>query len=186
MKLIPPPAPTGAVIADGDGELVVDLPSDHAPPVNGYYVFCAPSGAGAGERDAGGTPASGDCPAGTPFPVDAQQPDPGSPYVCAGPIQDTATEVNVQSLGDGSALEDGTGYVVAVAAYDDVYNISPLSPLLCGSPEQGPEGAQGPSAGGCAIRSLGQSPDPLWPVIGLAALGGVGIVLRRDRRRRSR
>ncbi len=189
VKLIPPPAPSEAMLADGDSELIVDLPSGQAPPMGGYYLFCAPRDAaatgtgGAGEGDAGSTPAHGDCPAGTSFPVDAQQPGPSSPHVCAGPIQYTETNVNIQSLGGGSSLEDGTEYVVAVAAYDDVFNISPLSPLLCGSPEQGQGNASG---GGCAIRSLGASPDPLWPLLGLAALGGVGVVLRRDRRRRRR
>ncbi len=136
------------------------------------------------------------CQAGTTFPVDISQPDVNSPtiapYVCAGPIQYSASTVNIQMLPNGQALQDNVQYIVGVSSYDEVYNIGPPSALMCQSPQPTNTFLKqycsdgGPGCGGCGSCNVGSSNDPLWPMLGLAALGGVAVIVRRDKRKRRR
>ena len=201
----PPPEPR---LGFGDGELLVALPPATDRSMAGYYVFCypldiafrPPGAPPASPPFATGVPgasppfASGigpdQCPPGTASLVDRTSPDTGSPFVCASRIPASAGIVRITALHDGSPLEDGRGYVVAVAAYDDVDNVGPLSPLLCGGPRptttfmkayfaDGGEGCQG-----CGICNVGAPSGLPWPPLSAAALAAAGVVVRRGRRRR--
>jgi hypothetical protein len=257
IDLVGPTPPTPSNLGVGDGEIIVNLPSNTDTDTLGYYIFCYPGGGGstssstggttdAGKDDAGtdagttdagtdgGTGGTGTggahttsgaggahatggaggaggfggaggaggtggtavittpCPAGTKLPssIDPQHPDINSPYVCGSQIPASATSPNVTNLGDGTVLKDGQSYIVAVAAYDEVFNLGPLSTIQCQTPQQTTtfldsycmDGGLG--CGGCGSCNIGAQTDPLWPVLGSLALAAVGISVRRQRRRR--
>jgi hypothetical protein len=201
-----PPSPLG--LSAGGEELFVELPATPTDVnTQGYYAFCYPpeafsggsTGAGGagdaggvdgGGGGAGGAPAGSDCPVGTTLP---EVPSVSSKYLCA-QIPSTATSYPIRKAAvvNGAPLEDGVQYVVAVAAYDQVFNLGPLAPLQCAAPEPTntffetycADGGHG-CAGGCGIRDVGGGTDPVWPVLSVGALAAVGIIVRRDRRRRA-
>ena len=146
-------------------------------------------GGAGGAGGASGTDANL-CPPGTTFP--GGPPDINSPYVSGSQIPATSSQVNVQSLGVVGALLDMHEYIVAVATYDEVFNIGALSPLMCIRPlppntyfkEYCADG--GPGCGGCGNCNVGTGGGSLLPMFGAVALGGVVIAVRRDRRRKRR
>jgi hypothetical protein len=154
-------------------------------------------GAGAGGEGGGGSAAgsggsvSTACPSGTLFPgLDLQRPDINSPYVCGLPVPASATAPIITKLGDGGVLLDGQRYVVAVAAYDEVFNLGPVSSLQCQKPEESATFLDvycqdgGTACSACDIREIGAGGGATWPVLGAVALAAVGISVRRERRRR--
>ena len=202
IEVVGPPSPEPR-LGNGHAELVLALPPACDPSMVGYYVFCYPldlalgprrpprehlfavGGAGAGPRRTalGSTSAL----PGTASLVDRSSPDIASPFVCASQVPASAGVVRITALHDGSPLEDGRGYVVAVAAYDEVHNVGPLSPLLCGSPQptdtfmkvycaDGGDGCEG-----CGICNAGARGRLSWPWLGAAALAAAGVVVRGDR-----
>jgi hypothetical protein len=137
------------------------------------------------------------CPTGTTFPVDISQPNVYSlalqPYICAGPVQYSATQVNLMQLpGDAGPFVDMTTYVVGVSAFDEVYNVGPPSQLMCAAPQQTNTFLKtyctdgGPGCAGCGSCNVGANDDSLWPMFGLGALGWVAVIVRKDRKRRRR
>jgi hypothetical protein len=176
IDLWPPPAVTGTTVEGGAAELVVGLPVDTDSTTQGYYIFCYPVEDG-GAPDAGGSMDT--CPGGAAIP--AADLTLTSPYVCGSQVRSTVTQANVTSVGT-APLQGDTTYAVAVAAYDEVYNLGPTStPAVCG--EVQPTGSTG---SGCGIRQAGAGTDPRWPVLGAAALAALVGLARRDRSRRRR
>jgi hypothetical protein len=82
--------------------------------------------------------------------------------------------------------------MIGIAAYDNVYNLGPLSQIQCQTPAPVnsffptycSEGGSG--CGGCGSCNVGSRTDPIWPALGAAALAAVGLAVRNDRRRRRR
>jgi MYXO-CTERM domain-containing protein len=114
-----------------------------------------------------------------------------SSYICGTQVPPTTSTYPITSVA-GAPLENGVQYVVAIAAYDQVWNLGPPAPLQCQTPEPVDsffptycaEGGPG-CVGGCGSCDVGGGADPLWPVLGAGALAAVGIIVRRDRRRRA-
>jgi hypothetical protein len=137
-----PAAPTEVTVglAD-DGALAVSYTeSSSSTDIAGYHFYCealgeAPTGgeggangaggmAGLGGSEAGTGAASGECVANTLVPGELAP-------VGLGPCGDTQS--TTQGLAQG--LTNFVRYAVAVAGYDDVGNVGPLSGLACGMPE---------------------------------------------------
>jgi hypothetical protein len=145
-------------------------------------------GVDGGAGGAGGSSSGSDCPAGTMLP---EVPSFGSKYLCA-QIPAAATSFSIAKTADGAPLEDGVQYVVAVAAYDQVFNLGPLAPLQCATPQAVDsffgvycaDGGPG-CVGGCGSCDVGGGADPVWPALGAGVIVVAGIVVRRDRRRRA-
>jgi hypothetical protein len=138
-------------------------------------------GAGGG----GGTTAMAECSTTIPGLTPGVPPPADAPHCAAlGP--------SVTSTPIGDAV-NGVQYVVAVAAYDAVNNIGPLSYSLCQTPEPTntfwkvycEDGGDG--CPGCTVRP---SSSLAWPGLATAALGAVAFCARRrsraERQRRSR
>ena len=184
-----PPAPVSLV--SGDEGLVLHLPLTPTDSNTlGYYAFCYPE-ADAGTGDAGtGDAGASECPAGTTLP---EVPSLASKFLCGSQIAATTTQYPITSV-NGQPLVNGTAYTVAIAAYDEVFNLGPVAALQCGTPEAAPGlggdvGGGSPATpeggpGGCAVSTGGTA--PWWPVMGVGALAAVGILVRRGRRRRGR
>ena len=90
---------------------------------------------------------------------------------------------STQSEGQAKGLENNQPYAVAVAAYDQVKNVGPLSDLACATPQLVDDffdryrEAGGEAGGGfCSIQRYG-SP---WSVLLLVG-AGLGYALRRRR-----
>jgi MYXO-CTERM domain-containing protein len=87
-------------------------------------------------------------------------------------------------------LSNGVTYTMAVAAYDNVNNIGPLSELQCATPQETTtffneycaDGGHG--CGGCGSCAVGADTDLTWPGLAAFALVTVGLTVRRDERRR--
>ncbi len=153
----------------------------------------ASAGTGGADAGAGGAGGNGtgtqDCPAGTQ-PLD-KTPSYNSSYICGSQVAATTTSYPITSI-NGSPVVNGTPYIVAIAAYDEVWNLGPFAPLQCGTPQivdsffntYCAEGGPG-CVGGCGSCTVGAHTDPVWPVLGVTALAAVGIMVRRDRRRRA-
>jgi hypothetical protein len=115
-----------------------------------------------------------------------------SPYVCQG-MTSIGTDFNLTKYWDGTKLKNGTTYVVGITAYDQMYNLGPLSVLQCQTPQPVnsffptycQEGGNG-CVGGCGQCNVGSSTDGIWPALAAMALAAVGISVRHDRRRRRR
>ncbi len=89
------------------------------------------------------------------------------------------------STGDATGLINGVNYAAAVAAYDAVGNVGPLSQVACGTPKpvddffQMYRNAGGKGGGGfCALGA-----DPA-PAAGALLLGALGLLAARRRQRR--
>lgn len=100
-------------------------------------------------------------------------------------ISRSSTEVVIKDL------KNDKPYVVAIAAYDSVNNIGPLSVLQCGTPQptntffnQYCADGGAVCAGGCGSCNVGADRDLAWSGLGAAALAAAGMIARRDRRRR--
>jgi hypothetical protein len=119
--------------------------------------------------------------------------DINSKYFCGSQGPGTLTSYTISKDSFGNALTNNQTYVVAVAAYDAVYNLGTLSEYFCQYPqpvnsffpEYCSEGGPG-CIGGCGSCNVGSRTDPLWPALGAAALAAVGLAVRHDRRRRRR
>jgi hypothetical protein len=102
-----------------------------------------------------------------------------------------ASATGDQQIGSGKAV-NGTRYVVAVAAYDAVNNIGPLSYSLCQTPEVTNTFFStycrdgGPACPGCGQCTVGPSSSLTWPALGATALAAVGLAMRRSRGTRRR
>jgi hypothetical protein len=88
-----------------------------------------------------------------------------------------------------SGAANGTRYVVALAAYDAVNNIGPLSTSLCQTPEPTDTffsdycRAGGAACPGCGQCTLGPSSALTWPALATAALAALGFGVRRSHRK---
>jgi hypothetical protein len=115
---------------------------------------------------------------------------PGKPPPADAPVCATlglgATSVPI------SGAVNGTRYVVAVAAYDSVNNIGPLTSSLCQTPEPtdtffGAYCRDGGSAcPGCGQCAASPSSPLTWPALATAALAALGFGVRRSQRRGAR
>lgn len=126
------PEPPAPISLDSDvQELTLRLPSTPTDPRTvGYYFFCYPNVGGGTYSDAGAGGATGACPAGTTLP---EVPSFTSKYVCGSQVPATTTSYGITSVG-GAPLQDGTQYIVAVAAYDEVFNLGPSLPSSAARP----------------------------------------------------
>jgi MYXO-CTERM domain-containing protein len=146
------------------------------------------SGTG-GAGGAGGAAAKGPnaCDSTETIPgLDVNHPDIYSPFVFGSSLSASSTVVTVDKL------TNGTRYRVAIAAFDEVNNIGPLSVLQCGTPDQTDtffhqycaDGGNG--CGGCGSCAVGGDDSPVWPALGTGALAALGLVLRRRHATRSK
>jgi hypothetical protein len=117
--------------------------------------------------------------------VNKDHPAIDSIYVCLDRIPASTTEPVLKKLTNGQS------YVVAVAAYDQVNNIGPLSVLQCATPKATKTffnqycAAGGVAcAEGCGTCNVGSRSDLTWPGLGAAALAGAVFAARRDGKRR--
>lgn len=149
----------------------------------------AGTGGTAGAGGAGGE-SSGEtaCPAGTTLGcVDTKHPSTKSSSVCGSRIAASATAPVI------SGLTNDVPYVVAIAAYDQVNNIGPLSVLQCGTPQPtrtffNQYCADGgvACADGCGTCTVGVGRELAWPGLGAIALAAAAFAVRRDERRRKK
>jgi hypothetical protein len=134
------------------------------------------------------------CPDGTEIPglVTNGHVDITSKYICGSP-SGLGTSYNITTDYNGNPLMDNQTYIVGIAAFDQVYNLGPLSQLQCIAPQ--PTNSFFPTycmdggagcVGGCGSCNVGSRTDPIWPALGVAALAAVGLAVRHDRRRRRR
>ncbi len=145
---------------------------------------------GSSVAGAGGSVATGlnDCPSGTTLPEPLTY---ASQNIC-GTTLVANTSYQLQQINNTTPLMNGTTYIVAVAAYDQVFNLGSPAALQCGKPQivdsffntYCAEGGPG-CANGCGSCNVGSGADPLWPALGVSALAAIGIMVRRDRRRRA-
>ena len=107
-----------------------------------------------------------------------------SPFVCGARISASSTTPVIMGLSNKQQ------YTIAVAAYDEVNNIGPLSVLQCATPVPTdtffPQYCKDGGAGcaGCGSCAVGAPSDLTWPGLALAALAALGLIVRRDERRR--
>jgi hypothetical protein len=151
------------------------------------------SGAG-GSGGTGGTSGSGgastvcaDPNKGIPF-LSGNHPNPNDPrvqpYICGTMISPTSTTPTI------SGLVDGQEYVIAIAGYDEVNNMGPLSVFQCATPEPTStffneycaDGGKG--CGGCGSCAVGADNDLTWTVLACSTVAAVAFGLRRARGRR--
>jgi MYXO-CTERM domain-containing protein len=122
-----------------------------------------------------------------------ETPSYSSQNICGAQISISQTQAQLTTLNNDTPLMNGTTYIVAIAAYDEVFNLGPLAPLQCGKPQiidsyyntYCADGGPGCMNGCGSCNVGGGGTDPLWPVLGAGALAAVGIMVRRDRRRRA-
>jgi len=113
-------------------------------------------------------------------------PSVNSPALCGANISASATAPTI------TGLTNGQPYVIAIAAYDEVDNIGPLSVLQCSTPaptigffnQYCADGGQG--CGGCGSCAVGADNGLLYPGLAAGALAAVGLLVRREERRRKR
>ncbi|MEZ4310829.1 MAG: hypothetical protein R3F14_22525 [Polyangiaceae bacterium] len=152
-------------------------------------------GTGAGGTSGGGTGAAGgaecvsdltpptDTTAGVCNSCDLQQgePAPGELYQCG--------KISSGTSGLAAVLDNDTYYAVAVAAYDNLGNIGPLTAATCGTPQEVQDfyeeyRAQGGQAGGgCSVETRSRIAGFTGPATAL--LAGAAFLLRRRRRART-
>jgi MYXO-CTERM domain-containing protein len=169
------PSPvTGVRVSGSVDELLISLPVGDDPNTEGYYVFCVPANG----------PASGStCPGGVTLP--AADLTITSPYVCGARVPVSTTLLRVTSV-KGAPVQSDVTYFVAVASYDEVNNLAPLSsPFVCATPLPAlalPNTQLGSAdSRGCAIRGADTSTRPPWAALGIAALAAAFAGRRRPR-----
>jgi MYXO-CTERM domain-containing protein len=118
--------------------------------------------------------------------VDPARPTLDSPYVCNSAVSASAKDISAPNL------TNGVRYRIAIAAYDEVGNIGPLSELQCGTPEPTDTFfktycADGGTAchDGCGTCAAGGDRDLAWPGLAAMALAAVGFATRRRTTRRN-
>lgn len=105
------------------------------------------------------------------------------------PSDVTMDTVETGNLGQVSKLVNGKGYVVAMAAYDDVGNIGKLSDLACGAPAPVDSILRvyqckgGLTETGCGFCSMGGDRGGSFGALVSAGLIVFGFAARRSRRR---
>ena len=127
----------------------------------------------------GGSTASAACGDAIPGLTPGVSPPPDAP-VCA-TLNSGATSAPIWGA------ENGARYVVALAAYDAVNNIGPLTTSLCQTPE--PTDTffgvycrdHGGACPGSAQCNLGRSPALTWPTLATAVLAVLALAVRRAR-----
>lgn len=152
-------------------------------PTTTTTTTAANGGAGGGIEGGGETACTG---GETLACVNTQHPSIKSKYVCGERIPASATSPVIEKL------KNDQPYVVAIAAYDTVNNIGPLSVLQCATPQPtktffGEYCANGGNAcnegcGTCNVGGAGR--DLTWPGLAVLALAGAALGVRRDDRRR--
>jgi hypothetical protein len=155
-----PEAPTDLGISLGDTRLFPTWEESSATDEQGYRIYCEP--------------ATGDCTAANL--VAGEIPD--------STLSEKGTGGPSATSGEASGLTNYQQYACAVAAYDDLENVGPLSELVCGRPEpvegyfKGYRAAGGKAGGGyCAFGRSG--PEAL---AGLSALLAALALARRRQR----
>jgi hypothetical protein len=114
-----------------------------------------------------------------------------SMYVCGSRVPASTSKFSATSIG-GMPVENGTGYVVGVVAYDEVLNLGGMSPLECAEPLPVDSFYKvycrdgGSACPGCGSCNVGENTDPVWPALGAAALAAAFGLSRRSPRRRRR
>lgn len=99
--------------------------------------------------------------------------------------------VQTGNVGQVSSLKNGKGYVVAMAAYDDVGNIGKLSALACGAPAPVDSILRvykcdgGLTETGCGFCSMGGDRGGSFGALVSAGLVVAGFAARRTRRHRA-
>jgi hypothetical protein len=179
-----PEAPTNVSAGVGENALVIswDEPED-SDGVSGYRFYCDPppggdvgEGGATGTAGASGTP-SGEC--GSSVLTLGAEPPAG--YEC-GSTSDTATN------GEATGLDNGQSYAVAVATFDEYYNVGVLSEVACGIPApvtgffEAYRAAGGEAGGGFCAMHAGKSRT----AAALFSLVLLGLVIRKRRAIRGR
>jgi hypothetical protein len=203
-----PSPPSKLAILSGDNELDVSFsgnPGD-AADLGGYHVYVDN-----GELDgsdgltttttSGGTTSSGEHVSNCDSGVVHLSCKPESHTLVSGAIPDEKSYAKYQQSGrvlpeaaEGNItnLENYKAYVIAMAAYDKVGNLSPLSDLVCGVPEEAViilranDCAGGLTEQGCGFCSLGGRGGGSWAALASGSLIVVGFAARRRRRERER
>jgi hypothetical protein len=191
IDLLGPAAPSPVSVSAADESLIVDLPASTTPGLGGYVLFCNPpansdegavgtGGAGGGDETDAGSHSTGDV--GIPF-LDPQHPDLTDPrlqpFVCgSSPIAPSSRSATI------TGLRSGQSYAVAVAAYDEVDNVGPVSAIQCGTPDAAAPGDGSTSGGGCGISAAGAGGDLPWAALAVLSIAAVGAGMRRARSRR--
>lgn len=109
-----------------------------------------------------------------------------APYRQSGSFAPTAAEGTI------SRLENHEAYVIAMAAYDKVGNLSPLSDLACGVPQEMMTFLRAYDCGGgldergCGFCSIGGGEGGSWAALASGAHLVVGFAARRRGRERAR
>jgi hypothetical protein len=147
------------------------------------------SSSGAGGAG-GGSASTTTCGTGEGIPgLDLEHPPISGVFVCA-TVTAPATQPVLTQLGDMSELVNGIPYAVGVAAYDEVFNVGPISTLQCTTPqptttffnEYCKDGGLG--CGGCGSCAVGSDGELTWHVLACGALAAAGFVARRRRQAR--
>lgn len=189
VDLVGPRPPPVLRVDPEDGILKLELPPPGDQDTLGYYVFLDPNPNRAQETDAGGPdcaagagdPGASACP---PLPcVDPRRPSLNSSARYDATITSTASSVVI----DG--LDNDQRYTLAVAGYDAVGNIGPLSALQCGTPQPTETlfkryCLDGGSAcvDGCGSCWVGAGDGLSWPGLLAAAAATLGLAARRRAR----
>jgi hypothetical protein len=179
--LLGPPAPTEVSAGSGENELVVNFKAPTSGAPAGYRFYCDPPPAGRAV-DAGAGTDAGDGDGGTA--------ECGSGLLVSGAIPNNDLQCGSASgiatnKGEAKGLENSVVHAVAVAAYDGIGNVGPLSTIACGTPLpvtdffEAYRGAGGKAGGGYC--SIGATP---WRGSVAIVVGAAAAWLIRRRRAR--
>ncbi|WP_437817453.1 hypothetical protein [Sorangium sp. So ce1078] len=201
MDLQGPNPPTEIEAHPGDGRLLVDFKQNEDEDVEGYYLYCDgagqpsadASGAGAGGGDGGAGATGGGSGGGATGDGSSGCQAAG---LVPGEVPDTAKrcgKVGRANRGEALDLDNGTSYVVGVAAYDLVGNAGPLSELSCATPvdvdgffEKYREAGGKAGGGFCSVEGPVGAGQWISVPLGAVAAGAALGLWRRSRRRRAR
>jgi hypothetical protein len=211
VQLVGPRAPGVVGVNPEDGMLELDLSAGVDPNTLGFYVFLDPNpkpaqetpgngppcaegtggpGGGASGRASSSSGAGGaspsSCPPGATLPcVDRERPSASSTARYDTPVSSTTSSVLIEGL------DNDRPYTLAIAGYDAVGNVGPLSALLCGTPRSTDTFFKrycmdGGTAciGGCGSCRVGTGAELAWPSLCAAAVATLGLALRRRTRSR--
>jgi len=148
IDITPPPPPTDVVVNPGDGRL---FPSWNVPVANdredtlGFKFYCQEVGAApAGQGGSPGTGSAGTAGQGGESTVGAtcsgSTLTPGMRTESLGRFDCGSTSGRTsrsgQAIVEGKPLVNGRTYAIGITARDQVFNESPLSDVICATPEE--------------------------------------------------
>lgn len=203
VDLLGPMPPFGADVLPGNEMLLVKIPPSHDPDRAGYLIYCDPVLTGEARRDHGSAGGEGEAAGRVTIPpspiltsvdagaascidripgLEAGKPPPRhSHYRCGDKVNKDATTIPL------AGATNGTRYVFAIAAYDKLGNIGPLSGSLCQMPAPtdtfwvGYCQNDGVACPGCGQCSVDPAARGAWPALGMALLATAGLLARKSR-----